>query len=109
MASPNVHEVTDSNFEDEVLKSEVPTLVDFWAIWCGPCKQIAPLVDAVADEFQGKLKVAKMDVDRHQIVPQRYSIRSIPTLLLFKNGQVVSQLVGTMQRAKLEAEIKKHL
>jgi thioredoxin 1 len=109
MASQNVHEVTDSNFEAEVLKSEVPTLVDFWAIWCGPCKQIAPLVDAVADDYQGKLKVAKMDVDRHQIIPQRYSIRSIPTLLLFKNGQVVSQLVGTMQRAKLEAEIQKHL
>jgi thioredoxin 1 len=109
MASPNVHEVTDSNFEAEVLKSELPTLVDFWAIWCGPCKQIAPLVDAVADEYQGKLKVAKMDVDRHQIVPQQYSIRSIPTLLLFKNGKVVSQLIGTMQRAKLEDEIKKHL
>jgi thioredoxin 1 len=109
MASPNVLEVTDSNFEAEVLKSELPTLVDFWAIWCGPCKQIAPLVDAVADEYQGKLKVGKMDVDRHQIVPQQYSIRSIPTLLLFKNGKVVSQLVGTMQRAKLEDEIKKHL
>jgi thioredoxin 1 len=109
MASPNVHEVTDSNFEAEVLKSELPTLVDFWAIWCGPCKQIAPLVDAVADEYQGKLMVAKMDVDRHQIVPQQYSIRSIPTLLLFKNGKVVSQLIGTMQRAKLEDEIKKHL
>jgi thioredoxin 1 len=109
MASPNVLEVTDSNFEAEVLKSELPTLVDFWAIWCGPCKQIAPLVDAVADEYQGKLKVGKMDVDRHQIVPQQYSIRSIPTLLLFKNGKVVSQLIGTMQRAKLEDEIKKHL
>lgn len=109
MASPNVLEVTDSNFEAEVLKSELPTLVDFWAIWCGPCKQIAPLVDAVADEYQGKLKVGKMDVDRHQVVPQQYSIRSIPTLLLFKNGKVVSQLIGTMQRAKLEDEIKKHL
>ncbi|HSK00830.1 MAG TPA: thioredoxin [Kofleriaceae bacterium] len=109
MASANVLELTDSNFEAEVLKSELPALVDFWAIWCGPCKQIAPLVDAVADEYQGKLKVGKMDVDRHQIVPQQYSIRSIPTLLLFKNGKVVSQLVGTMQRAKLEDEIKKHL
>jgi thioredoxin 1 len=109
MASPNVHEVTDANFEAEVLKAELPTLVDFWAIWCGPCKQIAPLVDAVADEYQGKLKVAKMDIDRHQITPQQYKIRSIPTLLLFKNGQVVGQLIGTMQRAKLEDEIKKHL
>jgi thioredoxin 1 len=109
MASPNVKEITDSNFETEVLQSELPTLVDFWAVWCGPCKQIAPMVDAVADDYQGKLKVAKMDVDRHQIVPQQYSIRSIPTLLLFKGGKVVGQFVGTMPRAKLEAEIKKHL
>lgn len=109
MASANIKELTDSNFEAEVLKAELPTLVDFWAIWCGPCKAIAPMVDALADEYQGKLKVAKMDVDRHQIVPQQYSVRSIPTLLLFKNGKVVSQLVGTMPRPKLEAEIKKHL
>ena len=109
MASPNVKEITDSNFETEVLQSEIPTLVDFWAVWCGPCKQIAPMVDAVADDYKGKLKVAKMDVDRHQIVPQQYSIRSIPTLLLFKGGKVVGQFVGTMARAKLEAEIKKHL
>ena len=109
MASPNVKELTDSNFETEVLQSEIPTLVDFWAIWCGPCKQIAPMVDAVADDYKGKLKVAKMDVDRHQIVPQQYSIRSIPTLLLFKGGKVVGQFVGTMARGKLEAEIKKHL
>jgi thioredoxin 1 len=109
MASANVKELTDTNFEAEVLKAELPTLVDFWAVWCGPCKAIAPMVDALADEYQGKLKVAKMDVDRHQIVPQQYSVRSIPTLLLFKNGKVVSQLVGTMPRPKLEAEIKKHL
>lgn len=109
MASLNVKEITDSDFETEVLQSELPTLVDFWAVWCGPCKQIAPMVDAVADEYKGKLKVTKMDVDRHQIIPQQYSIRSIPTLLLFKGGKVVGQFIGTMQRAKLEAEIKKHL
>lgn len=109
MASANVKELTDSNFEAEVLQSDVPALVDFWAVWCGPCKQIAPIVDAVADEYQGKLKVAKMDVDRHQIVPQQYGVRSIPTLLLFKGGKVVGQFVGTMARPKLEAEIKKHL
>jgi thioredoxin 1 len=109
MASLNVKEITDSDFETEVLQSDLPTLVDFWAVWCGPCKQIAPMVDAVADEYQGKLKVTKMDVDRHQIIPQQYSIRSIPTLLLFKGGKVVGQFIGTMQRAKLEAEIKKHL
>ena len=109
MASANVKEVTDSTFEAEVLKAELPTLVDFWAIWCGPCKQISPMVEALADDYKGKLKVAKMDVDRHQIVPQRYVIRSIPTLLIFKNGKVVGQLIGSMPRAKLEAEIKKHI
>lgn len=109
MASEHVKQVTDSNFESEVLKSELPTLVDFWAIWCGPCKQIAPLVEAMANEYKGKLNVAKVDVDHNQIIAQQYSIRSIPTLLLFKGGKVVGQLVGTMQRAKLEAEIQKHI
>ena len=97
------------NFETEVLKSDVPTLVDFWAVWCGPCKQIAPTVDALADQYKGKLKVAKMDVDHHQIVPQQYGVRSIPTLLIFKGGKVVGQLVGAMPRSKLEAEIQKHI
>ena len=109
MASANVKELTDANFEAEVLKSDVPTLVDFWAVWCGPCKQIAPTVDALANDYQGRLKVAKMDVDHHQIVPQQYRVTSIPTLLIFKGGRVVSQLVGAMPRSKLEAEIQKHL
>jgi thioredoxin 1 len=109
MASANVKELTDTNFETEVLKSDVPTLVDFWAVWCGPCKQIAPTVDALADAYTGRLNVAKMDVDRHQIVPQQYGIRSIPTLLIFKGGKVVGQVVGAATRSKLEAEIQKHL
>ncbi|MBX3160852.1 MAG: thioredoxin [Deltaproteobacteria bacterium] len=109
MASANVKELTDSNFEAEVLNSEVPTLVDFWAVWCGPCKAIAPTVDAIADAYAGRLKVAKMDVDHHQIVPQQYGVRSIPTLLIFKGGKVVGQLVGAAPRNKLEAEINKHL
>ncbi len=109
MASQHVKELTDQNFEAEVLKSEVPTLVDFWAVWCGPCKQIAPMVDALAETYAGKLKVAKMDVDHHQIVPQQYGIRSIPTLLIFKGGKVVGQFVGVTNRSKLEAEIQKHL
>lgn len=108
MASPNILELTDENF-DATVKSDVPTLVDFWAIWCGPCKQIAPMVDAVADDYKGKLQVAKMDVDRHQITPQNYQIRSIPTLLVFKGGKVVGQLVGAISRTKLENEIKKHI
>ena len=109
MASANVKELTDQNFDAEVLKSDVPTLVDFWAVWCGPCKQIAPMVDAIADQYAGKLKVAKMDIDHHQITPQTYRVTSIPTLLLFKGGKVVGQLVGAMPRQKLEAEIQKHL
>ncbi len=109
MASPDITELTDQNFEAEVLKSAVPTLVDFWAVWCGPCRAIAPTVEALAKEYKGKLKVAKMDVDAHQGVPQRYEIRSIPTLLIFKGGQVVGQIVGAVPRAKIEDAIKKHL
>jgi len=109
MASANISELTDANFESEVLKSDVPTLVDFWAIWCGPCKQIAPTVEILAEEYKGRVKVAKMDVDHHQITPQQYGVRSIPTLLIFKGGKVVSQLVGAMPRSKLEAELQKHL
>ena len=109
MASANIKELTDDNFETEVLKSDIPTLVDFWAVWCGPCKAIAPMVDALATEYQGKLKVAKMDVDHHQIVPQQYRVASIPTLLIFKGGKVVGQLVGAVPRTKLEAEIQKHI
>jgi len=109
MASENIKELTDANFDAEVLKCDVPTLVDFWAVWCGPCKQIAPMVDAIANDYKGRVKVAKLDVDHHQIVPQQYSVRSIPTLLIFKGGKVVGQLVGAVPRSKLDAEIAKHL
>jgi thioredoxin 1 len=109
MASANVKEITDQSFATEVLASDVPVLIDFWAVWCGPCKQIAPMVDAVADEYAGKLKVGKMDIDHHQVVPQQFGIRSIPTLLIFKGGKVVGQVVGAVPRSKLEAELQKHL
>ena len=109
MASANVKELTDANFESEVLKADVPTLVDFWAVWCGPCRQIAPAVEALASEYKGRLKVGKLNIDQHQMVPQKYGIRSIPTLLVFKGGQVVGQIVGAVPRAKLEDEIKKHV
>ena len=109
MASADLIEVTDDNFDSEIIKSTTPALVDFWAVWCGPCRQIAPTVEALAAEYKGKLKVGKMNVDDHQQVPQKYGIRSIPTLLVFKGGQVVGQIVGAVPRSKLEAEIKKHL
>ena len=108
MAGANVKELTDQNFE-EVVGGAGLSMVDFWAVWCGPCRQIAPTVEALANDYKGKLKVGKMDVDHHQIVPQQYGIRSIPTLLIFKGGKVVGQVVGAVPRSKLEAEIQKHL
>ncbi len=92
--SQAVMEVTDAGFEQEVLKSDKPVLVDFWAIWCGPCKAIAPIVDEVANKFQGKVKVLKMDVDKNVATPARYGVRGIPTLLFFKDGKVAHQHIG---------------
>jgi thioredoxin 1 len=109
MASANVKNITDDSFDAEVLKSEIPTLVDFWATWCGPCRQIAPMVDAIADEHNGRLKVCKVDVDANQIISQQYMISSIPRLLIFKGGKVVGQLIGAVPRSKLDAELQKHL
>jgi thioredoxin 1 len=109
MASENVKEFTDANFDAEVLKSDQPTLVDFWATWCAPCRAIAPVVDALAGQYQGKVKVGKLDVDHNQKVAAQYGVQSIPTLLLFKGGRVVEQLVGAGPsiKAKLEEAFKK--
>ncbi|HVI93083.1 MAG TPA: thioredoxin [Anaeromyxobacter sp.] len=107
MASNDIVVLQDATFETEVLKSDVPVLVDFWAVWCGPCKAIAPTVDELAKQYKGKVKVAKMDVDEHQQVPQQYGIRSIPTLLVFKGGRVVDTIVGAVPKAKLEESLKK--
>ena len=109
MASNDVVILQDATFDKEVLKSDVPVLVDFWAVWCGPCKAVAPHVDELASQYKGKVKVAKMDVDQHQQVPQQYGIRSIPTLLVFKGGRVVDTIVGAVSKSKLEDSLKKAL
>jgi thioredoxin len=107
MASNDVVTLQDATFDQEVLKSDVPVLVDFWAVWCGPCKAIAPAVEELAKQYKGKVKIAKMDVDEHQQVPQQFGIRSIPTLLLFKGGRVVDTIVGAVPKSKLEESLKK--
>ena len=104
-----VTHVTDATFESTVVNSEKPAMVDFWATWCGPCRMIAPHVEALADEYTGKAVIAKLDVDSNRQTAIKFGIQSIPTLLFFKGGKVVGQLVGAMPRAKLEAEIQKHL
>lgn len=101
--------ITDETFENEVLKSDKPVLIDFWAVWCGPCKMIAPIVDEIANEYNDKLKVCKLDVDANPKSAMQYGIRSIPTLLIFKNGQVVEQIVGAIPKNKLVEKILPHI
>ena len=98
MASPLIVTLTQDNFEAEALKSGTPVLVDFWAEWCGPCKMIAPLLDELADEFDGKVKIGKVNIDEHQSLAAEYGIRAIPTLLLFNKGQVADQIVGARSK-----------
>ncbi len=102
-------EVTDANFQTEILNSQVPALVDFWAAWCAPCRAIAPHVEALAKEYEGKIRVGKCDIDSNQGVPSQFDIRSIPTLLMFKQGKVVGSIVGARPRAQIEEMIKKAL
>jgi thioredoxin 1 len=99
-------EVTEATFDNEVLKSSTPVMVDFWAVWCGPCKMIGPIIEDLAGAYAGQVKVAKVDIDSNQGLSMKYSIRSIPTILFFKNGNVVDQVVGALPRAEYERRLK---
>ena len=105
----NVSDVSDATFEAEVLKSPIPVLVDFWAPWCGPCRAVAPVVDEIANEYKGKLKVLKLNTDENPKTAQSYRISGIPSLMVFKNGQPVEQVVGAVPKSTLSSAIEKHI
>ena len=109
MASALIKAITDDTFDSEVLKSAQPVLVDYWAEWCGPCKAIAPILDDVASSYEGKLQIAKMNVDENRVIPAKFGIRGIPTLMLFKNGQLAATKVGALTKAQLTAFIDQQL
>lgn len=102
-------QVTDDTFDQEVLQSDLPTLTDFWAVWCGPCRMIAPILEDMAEEYDGKIKITKLDVDHNPSTAMRYGVQGIPTLILFKNGQEVERIVGAMPKQRLVDRIKVHL
>jgi thioredoxin 1 len=107
--SDHIKHISDASFDSDVLKSDKPVLVDFWAEWCGPCKMIAPILEEIAKEYDGKILIAKMDVDANQAVPAQFGIRGIPTLILFKNGEVAAQKVGAMGKAQLASFIDSNI
>ncbi|HCT99462.1 MAG TPA: thiol reductase thioredoxin [Methylococcaceae bacterium] len=109
MSSDAVVHISDSDFNELVLESELPVLLDYWAEWCGPCKMIAPILDAVAEEFEGKLTVAKLNIDDNPQTPQKYGVRGIPTLMIFKNGEIEATKVGALTKAALVDFINGHL
>ena len=101
LMSENVHKFTDQNFDSDVSQSNIPVLIDFWATWCGPCKAIAPVIDEIAGEYNGKVKVGKVDVDQNKDTAMKYGVRSIPTLLIMKDGKVVNQIVGAVPKGNI--------
>ena len=107
--SDGIVEVTDAEFDSQVLQNSQPTLVDFWAEWCAPCRALGPVVEEIAKTYDGRLQVAKMNIDQHPGTPGKYAVRAIPTLLLFKGGEVVDQVVGLVSKAKLDEMIAKHV
>jgi thioredoxin 1 len=104
-----IMEVTDETFDKEIMNSDIPAMVDFWAAWCGPCRMVAPVVDELAKAYEGKIKIAKMDVDQNRQTPARFGIRNIPTLLLFKGGEVAHTIIGAQPKGSIEQELKKLL
>ncbi len=102
-------QVTDANFDEEIVKADIPAMVDFWAEWCGPCKMVGPTVEALAKEYEGKIKIAKMNVDENRETPAKFGIRNIPTLILFKDGEVAQTIIGAQTKSHLEEEWKKLL
>ena len=109
MSSNDIRHVTDDTFDPEVLKSETPVLVDYWAEWCGPCKMFAPVLDEVARAYEGKLRIAKLDIDANPATPGKFGIRGIPTVILYKGGQVLAQKVGALTKSQLTAFLDSHL
>lgn len=109
MASDNVKTFTDANFDRDVLQSDIPVLVDFWATWCAPCKAISPLIETIADQYAGKIKVGKVNVDENPSTPGKYGVRGIPTIIIFKGGAVLDQVVGAVPKSQLDALVAKAL
>jgi len=109
MASEAIIEVSDSNFESEVVNSDVPVLIDFWAPWCGPCRAIAPIVEEISSSYEGKIKVGKMNVDENQATTMKFGIRSIPTLIMFKGGEAIDQIIGAVPKGEIEKVVERSL